>query len=303
MKQAPPPFEDPAAWIRETVRDFVAGSPANTLGDDSGEPSWGPPLVGFSRGDDPLYAQFKSDIGPFLWTPLEAFEQGYPDGDAAAGDLAVISYVLPQTAATRADQRRETGVPSERWTRSRHFGEIFNEELRRHLAEVLKKAGIPAAAPALSPLFDYRMSDRLGLASNWSERHAAYASGLGTFGLSDGLITARGKAMRCGSVVARIAIAPTPRPYKTHTDWCLYYARGTCGVCISRCPVGAITREGHDKAGCFKYIRGVTAVHARKILGIDATPCGLCQVAIPCESRNPLETTPAPRPRATTDSP
>ena len=51
-------------------------------------------------------------------------------------------------------------------------------------------------------------SDRFGFASTWSERHAAYASGLGTFGLSDGLITPRGQAMRCGSVVARIAVPP-----------------------------------------------------------------------------------------------
>jgi hypothetical protein len=35
-------------------------------------------------------------------------------------------------------------------------------------------------------------------ASSWSERHAAHAAGLGTFGLCDGLITAKGKAMQGG---------------------------------------------------------------------------------------------------------
>ena len=47
------------------------------------------------------------------------------------------------------------------------------------------------------------------------QRHAAHAAGLGTFGLCDGLITAKGKAMRAGSVVARIAVAQTPRPMPT----------------------------------------------------------------------------------------
>jgi hypothetical protein len=44
----------------------------------------------------------------------------------------------------------------------------------------------------------------------------AYAAGLGTFGLCDGLITARGKAMRTGSVVARLEIDASPRPYDDH---------------------------------------------------------------------------------------
>ena len=63
-------------------------------------------------------------------------------------------------------------------------------------------------------------------ASLLSERHAAYAAGLGTFGLCDGLITPKGKAMRCGSVVARIQIAATPRPYEDHHAYCLFYAKG-----------------------------------------------------------------------------
>ena len=39
------------------------------------------------------------------------------------------------------------------------------------------------------------MSEKYAYASTWSERHAAYAAGLGTFGLSDGLITAAGQGM------------------------------------------------------------------------------------------------------------
>lgn len=275
-------------WIAGTIADFCATSPANSLTGNGGEPAWGTPLVGFSRGDDPYYPRFKADIGPFLWPPEEAFALGWPDASAAADELTVISWVLPQTTATLADQRAETELPAERWSRSRHFGEGFNEALRRHLVEALGRVGIAAVAPALLPGFAYRMSERFWLASNWSERHVAFVSGLGTFGLSDGLITPVGKAMRCGSVVARVDLPPTPRRYSSHQAWCLYYARGTCRACARRCPADAISEAGHDKQKCHAYLREVTAVHAKAALGVEVTPCGLCQVKIPCEREIPL---------------
>jgi len=48
-------------------------------------------------------------------------------------------------------------------------------------------------------------SERFSYASSWSERHAPHAAGLGTFGLCDGLITAKGKAMRV-SPVRRVSL-------------------------------------------------------------------------------------------------
>jgi epoxyqueuosine reductase QueG len=275
------------AWIAKTVTDFSATSPANSLTGKGGESAWGTPLVGFSRGDDPYYPHFKADIGPFLWTPEEAFALGCPTVSATADELSVISWILPQTAATLADQRAETELPAERWCRSRHFGEAFNEVLRRHMVAALAQIGIAAVAPALLPHFAYQVSERYGLASNWSERHVAFVSGLGTFGLSDGLITPVGKAMRCGSVVARVRLPATAREYRSHQAWCLYYTRGTCQVCARRCPAGAISEAGHDKHKCHAYIREVTAVTAKSLLGVEVTPCGLCQVKIPCEREIP----------------
>ncbi len=281
------PASELPAWIAKAVTAFCATSPANSLTGNGGEPAWGAPLIGFSRGDDPCYPQFKADIGPFLWTPEEAFALGCSTAPAAAAELTVISWVLPQTAATLADQRAATELPAERWSRSRYFGEAFNEVLRRHLVDALGQIGIAAVAPTLLPDFAYQISERFGLASNWSERHVAFASGLGTFGLSDGLITPVGKAMRCGSVVARGSLPATPREYSSHQAWCLYYARGTCRVCARRCPADAISDAGHDKHKCHAYIREVTAVHANATLGVDASPCGLCQVKIPCEREIP----------------
>lgn len=274
-------------WVRELIHDFWRSSPENSLNMTAPERAWEEPLIAVARGNDPLFNRFKQEIGDFYWTPQEAFALAFPEAPAPGAELSVIVWVLPQTEATRRDQRAEKEVPAERWARSRDFGEKFNCAMRLHMAGALTEAGHPAVAPERLPAFDYRRSERFGLASNWSERHAAHIAGLGTFGLSDGLITRRGKAVRIGSVVARLELPITPRPYKSHQDWCLWYAKGTCGACISRCPADAITKAGHDKKACHAYIRGTTAPYAQQRFGVEATPCGLCQVKIPCESQIP----------------
>ena len=147
----------------------------------------------------------------------------------------------------------------------------------------LTAKGIDAVAPTTADFWT-RLDDDSPYApcSNWSERHAAYASGLGTFGLSDGLITPRGKAMRTGSVVARISIPPAPRPYSDHHAYCLFYTHGTCGKCIDRCPIDAISDKGHDKKRCQKYTHVTMRRFVTDKFGINESVCGLCQVDIPC---------------------
>ena len=87
------------------------------------------------------------------------------------------------------------------------------------------------------------LTERFGH-QNWSHRHNCFAAGLGSFGLSDGFINPRGKAMRCGSIIVDLelpsdAINRPSDPY----EFCI-----NCGDCISRCPVNAITFENrHDK--------------------------------------------------------
>ena len=159
--------------------------------------------------------------------------------------------------------------------------------MKKHLVEYLMSAGIEAVAPDLLPGWKIEKSERFTFASTWSERHAAYASGLGTFGLCDGLITARGKAMRLGSVVARIKIAPTPRAYSDHHEYCLFYSTGACGKCIERCPVQAVSTNGHDKLKCHAHSITVATDYVKSHYGFDGYGCGLCQTGVPCESRIP----------------
>jgi len=281
-------FDDPAGWLRKVIGDFVRESPENTLRNAANERAWGEPLVGFSRGDDALYQWYKEVVGPFHWTPGEVFGQTFPGMRVEPGELTVICWVLPQTEATRADNRGQDVYPAERWARARIFGETVNDRLRAHVVEVLRAAGYPAVAPMLAPQWETRESERYVFASTWSERHAAFACGLGTFGLCDGLITPVGKAMRVGSVVARMQIPPTVRPYADHRAYCLFFANGTCGECIDRCPVGAITETGHDKVRCREHLRK-TEAFVRANYGFEGYGCGLCQTGVPCEARVPGE--------------
>ena len=274
-------------WIETVIKDFINKSPENTLKNPANDKAWSDPLVAFSSGADPLYQEYKRHIGDFFLTPVEFFGQTFPSRPVAAEQLTVISWILPQMDQTKADLRRETVNPSESWARARIFGEEVNVKLRRHVVETLTGAGIEAVAPMLSPLWAWKMSEKYGFASTWSERHAAYAAGLGTFGLCDGLITPVGKAMRCGSVIANVRVSPSKRPYQDHHAYCLFYTKGTCGKCIPRCPAGAVTKEGHDKAKCKSYV-DLTAQYVKENFKFDGYGCGFCQTGVPCESKIPV---------------
>ena len=278
--------KDQGLWMKSVITEFCAGG-ANSLQNRSGDSAFDMPLVGFSNGEDPLYAAYKEHVGPDHWTPLEAFRLAFPQEEATADELTVISWILTQTAATREASRRRRTYPSEAWARARIYGEEFNVKLRRHVVEVLAAAGVEAVAPFLLPQWGRQSSDRFTIVSSWSERHAAHAGGLGTFGLCDGLITAKGKAMRTASVVARMRIPPTPRPYQGHQDYCLFFSHGVCGRCIPRCPAGAISPKGHDKLKCRAYIHDVTIKYVKQSYGFDGYGCGLCQTGVPCEAKIP----------------
>ena len=275
-----------ADLVERVVREFIDHSPANSLGGEPQEPAFCDPLVGYASAGDPLFEALKEHVGPNHWTPAEAFALGSGE-QVPPHDLTAISWVLAQTALTKADNRKEERFPSERWARARIFGQRGNFELHRLLREALAEAGIEAVAPSLLPEWQQYPPGIRPVTSTWSERHIAYVAGLGTFGLCDGLITARGKAVRFGSVVARTVISPTPRPYKSHTEYCLYYSRGICQACVKRCPVGSVSPAGRDKSRCAEHLQPHTEDFVRQHFGFDGYGCGLCQTGVPCESGIP----------------
>ena len=279
-------LEDQEMWIKAVIQRYINESPENTLKNEDNEKAWAEPLVGSSGGANPLYPFYKEDIGEFFLLPLEMFSYTFPRVRVTPNQLTVISWILPHTEATKVDHRKQSKFPSERWARARIYGEEVNNTLRKHVVDTLTEAGYEAVAPLLSPLWETRKSMKYHFASTWSERHAAYAAGLGTFGLCDGLITPKGKAMRCGSVIAKINVSPSKRQYTDHHAYCLFYSRGICGKCIDRCPAGAISEKGHDKVKCREYLR-TTREYVQSHYAFKGYGCGLCQTGVPCESAIP----------------
>ncbi len=280
--------EDTGTWITDIVKAFVAASGENALKGSLDEKAFDAPLVGFSSGADPLWAEYVAHIGDFYLHPIDFFKKTFLDEPPAVPeDLTVISWILPSTGATRRDQATRDKRPCERWIRVRHHGELFNVALRHHVVATLAAAGVPAVAPMVSEFWSRSDEGPWAPGSNWSERHAAYAAGLGTFGLCDGLITPVGKAIRTGSVVARLKVPPSERPYTDHHAYCLFYSQGTCGKCISRCPVNALSEAGHDKKRCLQYTEHKMNQYTRANFDIDTYACGLCQARVPCSDHIP----------------
>ena len=274
-------------WITGVIKEFVLHSPLNDMGFAERERIFDPPLVGFSSGADPLYDEYKSHIGSFYFSPQELFTESFPDKVCKAEDLTVISWIIPSTSATRKEQARQNRHPSERWARTRDLGEKFNNAIRKQVVKQLETGGITAVAPLLSPHWARSDKGPYAPCSNWSERHAAYAAGLGTFGLCDGLITPVGKAMRVGSVIAAAKITPSVRPYEDHHAYCLHFTENICRKCIPRCPVNALSEKGHGKTRCMRYTEHVMHEFIKKEYGMETYACGLCQSWVPCTDKIP----------------
>lgn len=272
--------------IRDEIRTFVLESPDNRF-PDGDQHYFDEPLVGFAAADDPLFAGFRKIIGEFHMTPAEIMENTYGPGVGEA--KTVICWVLPIARETRESNRKQEKLPSREWALTRAHGEGFNTQLRIFLVDLLRFAGAQAVAPLISGMWRPVRDPRVGMASTWSERHAAYAAGLGTFSLNDGFITDRGIAHRCGSVITDAEIPPTARNCADPWSNCLYFRKGGCGLCIRRCPAGAISWDGHDKDKCQAYVYGELRRSAGELYGIMETGCGLCQTGVPCESGVPAD--------------
>ncbi len=280
--------KDAAQFIEEDVKSFAGTNPLNRLPSDRDYIIFDEPLVRFADGADPLFTEYKTIIAPTHLTPREALAQACNKSpEDLPARLSVISWVLPIQENARKANRREKLVPSRLWSHTRWYGEQFNDEMRRHVPEILTDRGYLAVAPMLQPYFK-TFSNEKGLYSNWSERHIAYAAGQGTFSLSDGFITERGIAHRCGSVVTDLVLPVSPRTTNDPFSNCLFYVDGSCKACIARCPGGAISEQGHDKIKCQTYLRDIGYIGLKEYNPDSSVAgCGLCQTKVPCEYRIP----------------
>lgn len=238
------------------------------------------PLVGFGRADDPLFDSYRQPgvVGPWYMLP----------GEWLPGARSVLSFFFPFTQALCQGERdSDPEGTSPEWLYGRIEGQAFLLSVLNSLCAWLKQQGAAVCMPAADPRFAGITGGKSKLShpditpatysSNWSERHAAYACGLGTFSLTRAIITEKGTAGRLGSIITDLELEPDPRPYAGLYDYCT-----RCGACARRCPVGAISLEGGKlQEPCNQRAAMLRARYAPRY------GCGKCQTGVPCQSHIP----------------
>ena len=263
------------------------------------------PKIGAANGDDPIFQKFKEVVGPEHLTPLELW---LAEGQESlkASNLRVISIVFPFIDKIRKESKNvkellRVTLPAEIYSVGRNYANAFKKETCRKIIDFFKKKGYGAVAGMLSDSFT--LIAKGGFRSTWSERHIAFATGLGTFSLHEGLITEVGCNIRLASVVTDAPLKITPRKSDNPYGNCLYYSKGTCRKCEERCPGNAIDENGHNKVKCYEYGRKVARKvvvrigtilkpHIRRVDGklrpaTFPVGCAFCQFGVPCMDKNP----------------
>ena len=253
------------------------------------EPVWQDVIVGFGRGDDAYFDFLKQDIGEFHWSPEEAFKLGKKDADVKSKDILVVSIGFQKAQKVKNLNAEAVKEPTLRWVAARGGWEALVLSISEKIVSDFEKAGLKAVAIDHISEFKRVKSEKYGTSSNWSHRHAAYLCGLGTFGHCDGLITKKGKAMRFTTILVEADLEADERSYEKYNEWCKRTSDEGCDICIKRCPVGALTEDGHDKEKCEKFVTYIRdkALGEGILTSKTSTACGLCQCGVPCQDGIP----------------
>ena len=233
-------------------------------------------LAGMKIFDEPIFAYGDAGDSGFqiLKNPAVIGDHFIMPDEWVSEAKTVITYFFPFTEKVRSSNLKDMSWPSNEWLHGRIEGQNFIYEFSRFLNSKLNDEGYKSLVPGLEKRFKSN-----GFTSNWSERHVAFVCGLGTFGLSKGLITEKGVAGRFGSIVTELKLEPSIKKYKDVYEYCTM-----CGMCAVNCPADAISVEtGKDHKKCSDYLN-ITKEKYKPRYG-----CGKCQISVPCEYGIPRE--------------
>ncbi|MHA1822361.1 MAG: hypothetical protein ACTSXM_00690 [Promethearchaeota archaeon] len=263
------------------------------------------PLIGIASGNDPIFLEFKEVVGPEHLTPIEMWNACGQE-ELPPEQLRIVSIVFPYVDKIREESKNiiqlpNLTLPAEIYSIGRNYANGFKVYILKQCIKFFKEKGFMAAAGMLSEAFTIIVKGTFY--STWSERHAAFATGLGTFSLHEGFITEVGCNVRLASVITNAPLELTPRKNNDPYSNCLFFAKGICKSCIEKCPANAITEKGHDKTKCYNYgqkiarkmkirLGSLPKPHSRRVNGKLRPPsypvgCAFCQFGVPCMDKNP----------------
>lgn len=244
--------------LRQEMEAFIA-----RYREETGiETDWKKPLIGYAGAQHPMIRSLRTLVS----------ETHYMPEDILPNPTVILAYFLP--FREEIGRGNEGGVlPSKVWAQAYTDTNTMFPILNRHLQQMIEGWGYHAATPEGIGTLG---ADRIY--SNWSQRHIACAAGLGTFGVNNMLITKDGCCGRYFTLVTDLPIEPDS-PLKGEN--CLYKRNGSCGLCVRRCPAGALHCDApFDRGACYAQLRDNETDFAEKV-------CGKCVVGLPCTFRTP----------------
>ena len=241
-------------WISDFILEYC-----RRVGTES---IWREPIVGLADAESPLFPELR----------IVAYRGHRVPQDYLPGARTVISYFLPFEPSV-AGGNVGGDAPSRGWADAYKVTNAMAAELNRRIADGVEGLGFSAVVPEdAGVIVD-------GTYSVWSQRHVARIAGLGSFGMNNMLITESGCCGRFFSVITDVPCVHD-RPFTG--ERCLHRLDGSCGRCMSVCPMQAISDEGFDRTAC-----GGRCESNMDILGADV--CGKCVVGMPCTSGDPSD--------------
>lgn len=227
--------------------------------------TWRKPVIGFVDANDSRINKLKDIVSKDHLLP----------NDILPNAKSIICFFIPFTEQI-GKSNIQNKLSSKEWALTYIRTNTLISKVSNEIEVLLNSSGYTVGKIPATHNFDYKT-----LISNWSHRHLAYLSGIGTFGINNMLITDMGCCGRLGSIVTNYPFAKTTNRNK---EKCLNKLNGSCGLCIGKCVNNAFNDSKYDRFACYDMCLK-NAEHHKNIGYADV--CGKCLVGLPCSFKDP----------------
>jgi len=219
------------------------------------------PVMAHLRADHPNFANLRNVVHAQYDAPQ----------DVLGGAKSVVAFFLPFAADIVTANAQHYVEVDEKWARAY----VETNRLLMRVKEAIKTAvaevGVQAEGRPPTGCIDPQT-----ITVPWSHESVAVATGLGSLGLHQMVITDAGCAGRFGSIVLDADLPPRE---PQHKERCRYLYNGTCRACVRLCPVGALhVTGGLNKERCWRRCK-TNALRFQAMGEVEV--CGKCAVG-PC---------------------